>query len=50
MTFYYYRGGASILGLVIGYLLSTTPLIAHHLGACTFAIVFALLLGGFVGP
>jgi hypothetical protein len=50
MTLRYYYGGATLLGLVIGYLLTTTPAIAGHLGACTFAIVFAQLLAGFIGP
>jgi hypothetical protein len=45
---YYLRTGVSLLALVVGYLLTTTPLISHHLNQAIFTLVFAIFVGGWV--
>jgi hypothetical protein len=48
MNPYYLRSGVTLLGLVVGYLLTTTPLIGHHLDQALFTLVFAIFVGGWV--
>jgi hypothetical protein len=41
---YVRRGVIVPVGLIIGYLLSTAPLVGQHLQVCDFMILFTVLL------